>query len=354
MFAYIGSFTTARRKARGKGISVYRIDASSGAWSLIEVFETIANPGYVALDSQQRFLYASHGDGDTVSAYAVDQQTRKLKFLNQQPSNGDNGPHLIVDPSDHFVVVANGPGIAVLPINADGSLAPSTDAVVPPGKEGPYRREQGLGAHPHQVVFDPAGHFLVSPDKGVDATHIYRLDAASGKLAPNDPPFVKSRYGAGPRHLSFHPSRPFAYLINELDSTVTTYQLNGVNGASGTLAPVHIIPTTPPTFVGDNTGAEIAVAPSGKFVYVSNRGHNSIATFAVDAKDATLAPVAWEPTQGKKPRFFTLDPASKKLYVANEDSDTIVAFKLDSASGKPVPTGLIINTGSPSCIAFAA
>jgi 6-phosphogluconolactonase (cycloisomerase 2 family) len=116
--------------------------------------------------------------------------------------------------------------------------------------------------------------------------------------------------------------------------------------------PVHIILTTPPTFVGDNTGAEIAVAPSGKFVYVSNRGHNSIATFAVDAKDSTLAPVAWEPTQGKKPRFFALDPAGDMLYVANEDSDTIVAFKLDAASGKPVPTGLIIHTGSPSCIAF--
>jgi len=351
MFAYVGSFTTTHRKARGKGISVYRIDAVSGAWSLIEAFEKLPNPGFVALDSKQRFLYASHGDGDTVSAYAIDAQTRKLKFLNQQPSSGDNGPHLIVDPSDRYVVVANGPGIAVLPVNADGSLAPATDAVVPPGKEGPYKREQGLGAHPHQVAFDASGRFLISPDKGVDATHIYRLDLASGKLVANDPPFVKSRYGAGPRHLSFHPSRPFAYLINELDSTVTTYKWDGVRGV---LTPVHIIPTIPATFVGDNTGAEIAVAPSGKFVYVSNRGHNSIATFAVDAKDATLSPIGWEPTQGKKPRFFTLDPAGEKLYVANEDSDTIVAFRLDAASGKPVPTGLIIQTGSPSCIAFAA
>ncbi len=351
MFAYVGSFTTAHRKARGKGISVYRIDDASGAWSLIEVFETIANPGYVVLDSQQRFLYASHGDGDVVSAYGIDPQTRKLKFLNQQPSSGDNGPHLIVDPSDRYVVCANGPGIVVLPINADGSLAPATDAVVPPGKEGPYKREQGLGAHPHQVVFDASGRYLLSPDKGVDATHVYRLDLASGKLVPNDPPFVKSRYGAGPRHLAFHPTRPFAYLINELDSTVTTYQWDGVRGA---LTPVHIISTTPATFVGDNTGAEIAVAPSGKFVYVSNRGHNSIATFAVDAKDATLMPIGWESTQGKKPRFFALDPAGEMLYVANEDSDTIVAFRFDAVSGKPVPTSLIINTGSPSCIAFSA
>lgn len=350
MYAYIGSFTTARRKARGKGISVYRIDEASGAWSLIEVFETIANPGFVALDSKQRCLYASHGDGDLVSAYAIDAHTRKLEFLNQQASHGDNGPHLIVDPSDRYVVCANGPGIVVLPINADGTLAPATDAVVPPGKEGPYKREQGLGAHPHQVLFDPANKFLLSPDKGVDATHIYRLDLTSGKLVANDPPFVKARYGAGPRHLAFHPARPLAYLINELDSSVTTLQWDGARGA---LTPVHIVPSIPPTFVGDNTGAEIAVAPSGKFVYVSNRGHDSIATFAVNAQDGTLAPVGWEPTQGNKPRFFALDPAGEMLYVANEDSDTIVAFKLDAASGKPVPTGLVIHTGSPSCIAFA-
>ena len=252
------------------------------------------------------------------------------------------------------MVCANGPGIVVLPINADGSLAPATDAVVPPGKEGPYKREQGHGAHPHQVVFDAGGRFLLSPDKGVDATHIYRLDLSSGKLVANDPPCVKSRYGAGPRHLAFHPLRPFAYLINELDSTVTTYQWDANRTTGGVLMPLHIIPTTPPTFVGDNTGAEIAVAPSGKFVYVSNRGHNSIATFAVDAQDGTLAPIGWEPTQGQKPRFFTLDPAGEMLYVANEDSDTIVAFTLDAASGKPAPSGLIIHTGSPSCIAFAS
>lgn len=350
MISYIGCFTTARRKARGPGISVYDIDADTGEWSLIEVFKTLDNPGYVALDSKQRYLYASHGDGDAVSAYAIDPKTHRLKFLNQQPSHGDNGPHLVVDPGDRHVVCANGPGIVVLPINADGSLAPASDAVVPPGKEGPYKREQGLGAHPHQVVFDASGRFLISPDKGVDATHIYRFDPASGKLIPNDPPFVKSRYGAGPRHLAFHPSRPQAYLINELDSTVTTYQWNGARGA---LTPVHIIPTTPPTFVGDNTGAEIAVAPSGRFVYVSNRGHNSIATFAVDAGDGTLTPVGWEPTQGKKPRFFTLDPSGNRLYVANEDSDSIVAFHLDATTGLPAPTGLVIHTGSPSCIAFA-
>lgn len=349
-FAYVGSFTTAKRKARGRGISLYRVEAS-GDWVLMDVLETVANPGYVALDRGQRWLYASHGDGDVVTACRIDPQSRKLTLLNQQPSHGDNGPHLTVDPSDQYVICANGPGIVVLPINADGSLAPATDAVVPPGKEGPYKREQGLGAHPHQVLFDTSGRFLLSPDKGVDATHVYRLDLATGKLVPNEPPAVKARYGAGPRHLAFHPSRPLAYLINELDSTVTTCRWDGVRGA---LTPVHIIPSTPATFVGDNTGAEIAVAPSGKFVYVSNRGHDSIATFAVNATDGTLAPVGWEPIQGSKPRFFTLDPTGTMLYVANEDSDTIVAFRLDASHGQPRPTGQVIRTGSPSCIAFVS
>src|SRR5689334_16843884 len=139
MLAYVGCFTTAHRKARGKGISLYRVDENSGAWTLIEVFETLPNPGYVALDSQQRFLYASHGDGTEVSAHAIDKATGKLSFLNKQPSSGDNAPHLIVDPTDRYVVVANGPGIVALPINKDGSLAPSTDAIVPPGTEGPYK-----------------------------------------------------------------------------------------------------------------------------------------------------------------------------------------------------------------------
>ncbi len=350
MFAYVGCFTTAKRKARGKGISLYRIDDASGAWELLDVHETLPNPGYVALDGKRRYLYAAHGDGAEVTAYAVDARSGKLTFLNKQASSGDNAPHLIVTPDDRHVVVANGPGIAVFPINADGSLAPSSDVVVPPGEEGPYKREQGLGAHPHQVLFDPSGRYLISPDKGVDATHIYRIDSTMGKLIANDPPCVKSRYGAGPRHISFHPARPFAYLINELDSTVTTYQWDAARGA---LTPLHIIPTTPPAFIGDNTGAEIAIAPTGEFVYVSNRGHNSIATFRVDSGDGALAPCGWEPTQGRKPRFFTLDPRGKNLYVANEDSDTIVVFGLDPHDGLPVPAGLIIQTGSPSCIAFA-
>ena len=349
MFAYVGSFTTEKRKARGKGISVYRVEAA-GAWTLVQTYDPVPNPGFLALDRRGRFLYAAHGDSGEVTSYAIDPATRKIELLNRQPTAGNNSPHVTVDPDNRCVVLANGPGIAVCPIREDGTLAPATDTVIPPGEAGPYRREQGHGAHPHQVVFDASGRFLVAPDKGVDRVHLYRLDNLKGKLVPGDTPFVKTRYGAGPRHIAFHPKLPYAYLVNELDSTVTTYRWDS---GRGELTPSQVITTLPTSFTGDNTGAEIAVAPSGSFVFVSNRGHDSIVTFAVDQAAGTLSHVAWEPTQGKKPRFFTLDPTGNLLYAANENSDTIVAFRIDQSTGKLTPTGQVIETGSPSCVVFA-
>jgi len=350
MFAYIGCFTSQQRKAHGKGISVYRVEPSNASWTLVEVFETLPNPGFLALDNARGTLYASHGDGSEVSAHAIDRATGRLRALNRQPTQGDNAPHLTLDPTGSFVVVANGPGIAVYPIARDGSLAPASEILVPPGEAGPDRHEQEFGAHPHQVLFDPAGRFLVAPDKGVDRVHVYQLEPASGKLAPCDPPAVKSRYGAGPRHIAFHPAQPYAYLINELDFTVTTYEWDAERGR---LTPRQVITTLPTTYTGDNTGAEIAVAPSGNFVYASNRGHDSIVVFAVDRANGTLEPVQWEATQGRRPRFFTLDPAGNLLYVANQDSDTIVTFRVNPASGMLAPTGQVLNTGTPSCIVFS-
>ena len=349
MFAYVGCFTTKERKASGKGISVYRIDSAKAAWELIQILETMPNPQYISLDRGERFLYSAHGDGTEIGAYAIDKKTGKLEFLNQQPTNGKNAPALIPDPSNRYMVMANGPGVAVFPINKDGSLAPYSDAVVPPGEPGPHRTQQ-KSPHPHHVLFDPAGRFLVAPDKGVDSVHVYRLDAASGKLVANDPPFVKSRSGAAPRHAAFHPAKPWLYVVNELDSTVTGYNWNA---ESGELKPFQVIPTIPTTHTGNNTGSEIAVASSGKFVYASNRGHHSIAIFAVDLASGMLTPVGWESTRGRTPRFFTLDPGGGLLYVANLDTNTIVVFNVDQNSGKLTPTGQVVETGSPSCILFS-
>ena len=348
-FAYVGCFTTEKRKARGKGIAVYRIDQATGAWSLVEAYDAIPNPHYLALDHTQRFLYSAHGDSSEVGAYVIDRQTGKLKLLNKQPTGGDNSSTVMPDSSNRYIVLATGPGVAVFPINDDGSLAPFTDNLVPPGEPGPYRREQH-GPHPHQASFDLTGRYVVVPDKGLDKIHVYRFDASRGKLVPCDPPFAKARYGAVPRHVVFHPGAPYAYVVKEMDSTVNAYRWNTDRGE---LQPFQRIPTTPSTYTGDNTGAEIAIAPSGKFIYASNRGHDSIVIFSVDPASGMLAHVGWESVQGKKPRFFGLDPSASHLYAANENSHTIVAFRVDRESGKLTPTGQIIETGSPTCIVFA-
>jgi 6-phosphogluconolactonase (cycloisomerase 2 family) len=348
-FAYVGCFTTEQRKARGKGIAVFRIDPATGLWTQVEAYDAIPNPHYLALDHTQQFLYSAHGDSSEVGAYARDKNTGKLTLLNKQQTGGDNSSTVMADPSNRYIVLANGPGVAVFPIAKDGSLEPRTDLVIPEGDPGPYRREQH-GPHPHQATFDSSGRFVVVPDKGLDRVHVFRLDAVHGKLVPTQPPSIKARYGAAPRHISFHPTKPYAYLVNELDSTVTSYHWDSDRGS---LRPFQRVPTTPATYTGDNTGAEIVVAPSGKFVYASNRGHDSIVVFSIDEASGMLEPVGWESVQGKKPRFFCLDPSGSQLYAANEDSHTIVVFRIDRDTGKLTPTGQIIETGSPSCIVFA-
>ena len=349
LLAYVGCFTTERRHAKGKGISVYRID-QGGAWTLLQTLETVPNPQFIAFDREKKFLYSVHGDGTEVASYMIDKASGHIRFLNKQPTNGNNSTHLTPDPSNRYIVIGNGPGVAVFPINPDGSLRPFTDMVPAPGEVGPHRAQTGAGPHPHYVSFDPSGRFLVAPDRGTDRVLIYRLDGVTGKLVANDPPFGATRRGAGPRHLAFHPTKSYAYVCDELDSTVTAYAWNSERGE---LKAIQVIPSVPDTFMGNNSPAEIEVARSGNFVYVSNRGHNSIAAFSVDPADGRLAPVAWQPTQGRTPRFFTLDPTGDLLYAANLESHSIVAFGVDQATGKLTSTGRVVETGSPSCIIFA-
>jgi 6-phosphogluconolactonase len=347
-FAYVGCFTTEKRKARGKGVAVFRIDPATGAWTLVDACDAIPNPHYVCLDHTQRFLYSAHGDSSEIGAYAIDAQTGKLTFLNKQPTDGDNSSTVMPDPSNRYVVLSNGPGVAVFPIRADGSLAPYTDLVIPQGKPGPYRGEQE-GPHPHQATFDLTGRFVVVPDKGLDIVLVFRFDAERGKLVPCDPPFVKARYGAIPRHIAFHPGRPYAYVVNEQDSTVNAYHWDTTRGE---LKPFQRVPTTPTSYVGDNMAAEIAIAPSGKFLYASNRGHDSIVIYAVDAASGAIEAIGWESVQGKKPRFFGPDPDWSHLYAANQDSHTIVVFRVNHDTGKLAATGQVIETGSPACVVF--
>src|SRR2546427_1482721 len=349
-FAYVGCYTTKQRNGRGEGITVHRIDAASGAWTQLQLVKTADNPSWLTFDRNQRFLYSAHGDGEVVTAFRVDEATGQLSALGTQDAKGRNGVRLGVDASNRFVICANYSSgtVAVLPIQADGSLGPLTDLAALPGKPGPHRTEQA-SSHPHDIVSDRRARFILVPDKGFAATFVFSLAAASGKLVPAASPSAASRPGAGPRHAAYHPATPYAYVLNELDSTITTYRFDGERGA---LTPLQVITTLPPSFTGHNTTSEIVVAASGRFLYASNRGHDSLVIFAIDDAAGTLSPVGWEPTQGKTPRFFAIEPSGAVLYAANMDSDTIVAFRVDGGSGTLTPTGQIIKTGSPSSIVF--
>jgi 6-phosphogluconolactonase len=358
LFAYVGAFTTPERKGHGGGISVYRVDPVSGAWTHEQLLE-IVNPSFLIVDRAQRFLYSVHADLDEVSAYAIDRQSGHITPLNRQSCGGKNPVHLSIDPTGRWIVTANysAGSVGVVPVEEDGSLGPRSDLVDLPGEPGPDRKQQA-SSHPHNAVFDPGGRFIAVPDKGLDRVFVFRLDAPSGKLTPNDRPFTATRAGAGPRHIAFHSQMPLAYVINELGSSVTTYRFDPQRGS---LQPIQILPSIPASYTGNNTGAEIAVAPSGRVVYASNRGHDSIAIFAVDRRDGTLAPVGWAPTHAKSPRFFGLDPAAKILYAANadegfsdqQDTDAIVPFRINQVNGMLTQAGQVIKTNSPCTIVFA-
>lgn len=347
-FAYVGCYTSRERNGRGEGITVYQID-KSGVWHQIQLYKSI-NPSWLLLDRYHQFLYAAHGDGERISSFAIDKNSGKLVFLNEQPAQGKNGVAMAVDPDNRYIIVANysSGNVAVLPIYQGGALGPVCAFIQLPDGRGPHPTQQA-SSHPHHVHFNSTGEFIFVPDKGLDRIYIYRFDKESGQLIENHPSFVTTHSGAGPRHLAFYPYRPYIYVANELDSTVTTYQ---IDAASGELKSIQVIATLPANFTADSVCAEIAVVPSGNYVYVSNRGHDSISMFRVNQDTGMLTALGWQSTQGKTPRFFTIDPCCNMLYAANQDSDSIVAFHIKK-DGMLEPTGQVIKSASPSNIVFA-
>ena len=350
-FAYVGSRTTRERNARGEGINVFRAAGPSGQWTHIQLVAGLANPSYLAFDRTRRFLYAVHGDLTDISAFSIDPGTGKLTHLNSVSTFGKNPVHLTIDPTNRWVIVANhlSSMLAVLARNPDGSLGSLADQVTLTGRIGPHRVEQPF-SKPHQVVYDRSERFLVVPDKGVDQVFTFTLDAAKGKLTQVAAGTPRARDGSGPRHVAFHPTNAFAYVVGELDSTVTSHRFDP---ASGRLTPFQIVTTLPDTFVGDSRASEIALSHDGSFLYASNRGHDSVATFAVDPTTGRLIPRGWTDTLGKTPRFFALEPAGRFLFIANEDSDRIVPFRIDGPGGRLLAVGEPVGTGSPVCIVFA-
>jgi 6-phosphogluconolactonase len=348
-FVYVGCRTTKERNARGKGISVYTMDGASGGWSQIQLLEGLTNPSFLTLDRAQRFLYCVHGDRDEVSAFSIDPDSGKLAFVNHQNTGGTNPVYLTIDPSGRIILIANyGTGsIAVLPINEDGSMGTLRHRIQLQGTPGPHRLEQ-TSSHPHQAVFSPDGKFVVVPDKGLDRIFVIALNAAEGTLEINEANTIVTRSMAGPRHVAFHPLLNILYAINELDSTITSYSFDP---RLGRLHPLEWVSTVPAVFTSTNTASGIAVHPSGRYLYCSNRGHDSIAAFAISADGASLSPLGWQLSQGKQPRFFSPDPSWGFLYAANELSDTIAPFRIEP-DGRLHSLGHVIETGSPTCIVF--
>ncbi|OTP65668.1 lactonase family protein [Caballeronia sordidicola] len=349
MFAYVGCRTTRERNARGDGISVYSVDEESGKLERVQLLKDQVNPSFLALSANGERLYTVHGDLSDISSYAVDKATGKIAFINKQSTQGQNPVHLAIDPTGRYVVVSNhiGSSLAVLPIADDGSLKELTQLVKLEGPLGPHRVEQKV-PKPHFNPFDPSGEFVIVPAKGLDQILTYRFK--DGQLTPGTPAFVSTRETSGPRHIAFHSKSGFAYCVNELDSTVTTYRYSPSNGS---LQPLQTVSTLPDTFTGNSRASEIEVDSTGRYVYASNRGYDSVAVFKVDQDTGFLSLVEVEQSRGRTPRFMTSTPNGRFMFVLNEESDNIVAFAVDHTSGRIKPTGFSVQTGSPVCMIFS-
>jgi 6-phosphogluconolactonase (cycloisomerase 2 family) len=345
---YVGTYT-----GKGsKGIYLYRFDAASGELQAVGVAAELGNPTFLAIHPQRRFLYAvGEARGGSVNAFAITPKTGELTFLNRQSSRGAGPCHVSVDRTGRFVLVANylSASVAILPIRDDGSVGEATDMVQHPGPISD--RQQPGSPHAHSITLSPDNRFALVADLGLDRVIVYRLDLAAGRLLPNDPPWAALKTGAGPRHLDFHPTRPFVYVINELDSTMTAFVWNAPTGA---LQALQTASTLPADFRGNNTCADVHVSPSGRFLYGSNRGHDSIAIFAVNESDGAFSLIGHEPTQGKCPRNFAIDPTRAWLLAANQDSDSIVVFRIDPVTGRLSPTGQAAAVSMPVCLKFLA
>ena len=350
LLVYVGTYTT----GKSEGIYLYRLNLQSGELKHLSTTRGVVNPSFLTVDPQKRYLYAVNEVTDfegkpsgAVSAFAINPKTRSLQFLNQLPSSGGAPCYVTLDRTGTFVLLANyvGGNVSVISIARDGRLGVVTDVVQHHGSSVNANRQ--TAPHAHSIVLDSSNRYAYSCDLGTDKIMIYRFDSRNGKLTANKQPWVESKPGAGPRHFTFHPGGTYAYVMNELDATVSAFRSDR---ATGTLTRAHTVSTLPAEFSGMNTTADIHVSPSGRFLYGSNRGHNSIVVFEIDGKTGKLRFVEHTSTGGRTPRNFAIDPTGRFLLAANQDSDTIITFRLDPATGRLKPTGYVADVPSPVCL----
>jgi 6-phosphogluconolactonase len=351
VLVFVGTYTGA--KSASKGIYAFRFDDRTGRLTPIGLVAETPSPSFLALHPSGRFLYAvnevddvGEEKGGSVSAFAIDAASGRLTPLNTQPSRGAHPCYLTVDSAGAGVLVANytGGSLAVLPIEADGRLGPPAQVVHHTGRS--VNRDRQEAPHAHSIDLDAANQFAVAADLGADKLFVYRYRAVH--LTPNLVPAIATEPGSGPRHFAFHPNGNVAFAINEMASTITSY---GWDGRRGTLTLHETVSTMPSGSQKPNTTAEIRVHPTGRFVYGSNRGHDSIAVFAT-SPTGHLTFVERELTRGKEPRNFTIAPGGRWLIAANQGSNTLAVFQIDDKTGALAPVGPLVPVGVPVCVVF--
>ena len=354
LLIYVGTYTS----GKSEGIYLYRFNLASGELKHVSTTKGVKDPSFLALSLNRRFLYAvneveefENKKSGALSAFAIDQKTGALKLLNQKPTLGGAPCYVVVDKTGKFVLVANyvGGNVAVLPVSGDGSLGDASD--LKQGSGSGINTERQEGPHAHCVLLDQSNRFAYACDLGTDKIMIFRFDSRRGKLTPHSTPWAQLKPGAGPRHLTFHPSGKYAYVINELHATITAF---ANDRSSGNLNEVQTVATLPPDFTAPNTSADIHISPDGRFLYCSNRGHDSIAAFKIDQRSGELTFVAHESTRGNAPRNFAIDPTGEFLLVANQKSDNIVVFRRDKDTGRLSATGHVAEVPSPVCLKFTS
>lgn len=346
---YCGTYThtTPNNPHRKEGIYIYQMDPDSGELTLKSTVNDVKNPSFLAIHPHHHTLYAVNELAESqVSAFRVDPETGELRFINQQSTKGSSACYVSLDITGKFVLVSNyGDGtLAVFPIRDDGGLQPLSDRVIHKGKGTDRSRQEN--AHAHSILPDPSGNFILAADLGIDQVLVYRLEPSIGKLFPHDPPALNLPSGSGPRHMAFHPNNEFIYIGSELGNTVTACSWDSKYGI---LDAFQTLPTLPGDFTGTSYVADIHITPDGKFLYVSNRGHHSLAIFQV-LDDGSLTISGHASSGGQWPRNFAILPSGERMIVANEHTNNILVFQIDLTSGQLHSTSYEYIVPKPVCI----